>query len=211
MKYIFSIIILVMGFTACIEEATDSSSSTSQSTLSSTDSDSSSSITSIDTSSTSSTKEKFTQSSISKYIWFDDSRILIEYNFLPSGFDLQQQEGQVALPCEFTVGDSDELINISLSAPLEGDTDCQNDIVIKLTDVEYDAEGLIFSFSDSFDLFADQFEFKITKSGFVDSKDGSVLTVEPKTSTDDDNCSKSEDNCIGLEEVYDKIIKLRTS
>lgn len=205
-----TIFILLLPLTACLEENGDATATTSQALGTSGDSVT---ITGIDASQTASVKDNYTQSVFSRYIYFEKTagnKILVDYNFFPSGTDVKQQEQQILIPCEYTSLADDELLNINLSAPLKKTADCADKITVSLRDAKFTTDGLIFSFNGSLNVFETDFEFKITKSGFVDSLDGSVLEIPPRVSSDDENCDSTDDNCVGLEEVYDQIIAIRT-
>ena len=141
------------------------------------------------------------------------NNFLIEYDFFGSGYDLCQQatynvdtnpngckiDKTIEIACEFqslSAADENDYLSINISAPITGNTECENKIVLDLSNAEFTADGLVFS-SSSIDIFASDFEFKVTKDGFTDAKDGSELTFDSDQ--------------VDLEDVYSKIIELRTT
>lgn len=208
MKRVLSILALVLAFSACNEVDSDDSSATSLNNTG--DSGDSVTISVLDTSDTSTSLSDYDQSSFSEHIYFHstESKILVVYDFFPTGSDVCSQatydedtnpngcqvDQTVVVPCNFSdEALDDDMLSFNVSAS-DSDT-CDDDIVVDFSDAEFTTEGLVFTFSGSLDAFDSDFEFKISEEGFVDSNDNSVLDLNSDAA---------------LEDVYAEIISRQT-
>lgn len=197
-------IILVLIFSACNEgDSPDSHAASLNNSANS--SDDLVTVSVINTSGTSTDLSLYTVSSFSKHVYFHSTqdKILIAYDFFPTGSDICSQatydektnpngcqvDQTVVVPCDFSdAALEDDMLSFNMSV---GDA-CEDDIVVDLSAAEFTTDGLVFDFSASLDAFDSDFEFKISKQGFVDGNDNAVLNFD------------SSD--VALEDVYAEII-----
>lgn len=180
LKTLIGILIITVSLAACNEE---DSSATSEATLNTTDEDGVT-VTEIDTTSATSTVlTDYDQSSFSKYVYWHktEDKILIDYDFFPSGSDFDSQTKKATLPCEFGEDDQDTAVNVNVSAPTDPG-ECEN-IEIDLSAATFTIDGVEFAFSATLEIFADDFEFKISSGGFTDSVTGTALSVSADNAT----------------------------
>lgn len=196
MKRTLAILAVVLVFSACNETGTDGSSADS---LNSTAEDSVT-ISAIDTSDTSSSLSDYTQSDFSEHVYFHstESKILIAYDFFPTGSDVCSQatydedtnpngcqvDQTVVVPCDFSDAVlDDDMLSFNVSA---SDSDaCEDDIVVDFSDAGFTIDGLVFDFDGSLGAFDSDFEFKVSEQGFIDSNDNSVLDLDSDAKLED--------------------------
>lgn len=168
----FLLALLMLG--GC-NEAEDSSGSADQLNSAS---DADATITELPTSGTASVLTDYAKSSFSNYIYFHktESKILIDFAFFPDGSDPDSQAKTISIPCLSEENSGDTAVSIGLSAPTEGSHAC-TDVSLNLSEATFTNDGLVFSFSESFTLFASQYSFNITRAGFVDSQTSEAIAA----------------------------------
>ncbi len=169
----FLLALLMLG--GC-NEGEDASSSADQ--LNSASGDADATITELPTSGTASVLTDYAKSSFSNYIYFHktESKILIDFAFFPDGSDPDSQAKTIIIPCLSEQNSGDAAVAIGLSAPTEGSRAC-TDVSLNLSEATFTNDGLVFSFSESFTLFASQYSFNITRLGFVDSQTSEAIAA----------------------------------
>ena len=135
-----------------------------------------SSVTEIDLSGATGTiLDSYLQSSFSPHVYFhkDGHKVIVDYNFLPSGSHIDSIQKIVEIPCTQNVPGDDKL-SVSLNAPLDG-SPCEETVTVDVSDAVFTVAGMEFDFSESLDAFVFDFDVLITRNGFVDAVDGQPL------------------------------------
>lgn len=133
-------------------------------------------VTEIDLSgATSPILDAYSQSSFSPYVYFHkgENKIMIDYNFLPSGSDIDSIRKVIEIPCTQDVAGDDKL-SVSLSAPLN-DAPCEDGVTVDVSDATFTVAGMEFGFSETLDVFVFDFDVLVTRNGFVDAVDQQAL------------------------------------
>ncbi len=209
-KHGLNFVLLVALFSlapACNETAQTSESETANLNSQSEGTGDESGISTI-TTTTSNELSNYTVTTFSENIYLHNSaeKILVSYDFFPTGSDVCQQATYdatsnpngcrvaktVVLPCAFQ-SVTDDMLSTSVSAATDTES-CDNQTVIDADAAEFTVHGLVFS-AAVVDVFETDFEFKITRDGFVDVSDDTALTF-----------SNAD---VDLENVYDKILERR--
>jgi hypothetical protein len=135
-------------------------------------------ITELPTSGIASVLTDYAKSSFSNYIYFHktESKLLIDFAFFPDGSDPDSVAKTISIPCLSEQNSDDAAVAIGLSAPIESDGSCEA-VSLSLLAATFTNDGLVFSFSEPFTLFASQYDFNITRSGFVDSQTSEAIAA----------------------------------